>query len=77
MADQLTTVELLDYEISHGTQRSVAVFYMVYFLARAYTGPEVSRVNKAITERWSMAGLDRTKKMAWDIYDDFCKARAA
>ena len=77
MADQLMTKELLDYEIDHGTQRSVAVFYMVYFLARAYTGPEVGRANRAIIERWSMAGLDRTKKMAWQIYDDFCKARAA
>ena len=67
-----TSLELLRYEIEHGTQRSVAVMYAVSM--RALVNTEVCRpINEAITERWSMRGLERVKKMAWEIHEAMCQ----
>jgi hypothetical protein len=60
--------ELLAHEIEHGTQRSVAVVYFIRMnipdLAQGDWGP----ANRAIIDRWSMAGLERVKGLAWGIY---------
>lgn len=73
-----SAIELLEYEIANGTQRSVAVMYALnigYFLGDAGK-TALSRTNQAIRERWSMAGLERVKKMAWLIHDDMASEKS-
>ena len=45
-------------------QRDVAA---TYALAMSTPGVDWKRVNKAIIERWSLAGLQRVKTMAWKL----------
>ena len=63
-------IELVDVErvvkreIEHGsTQRQIA---QTYALALRSSWPtDWAKVNGMIVERWSVAGLERVKKMAW------------
>lgn len=67
-----TPLDLLLYEIEYGTQRSVAVFYAVnikWFVQEAFK-PSMRIANTAISERWGLKGLDRVKKLAWEIHAD-------
>ncbi len=54
----------VECEIAQGaTQKDVADTYALAILDGEAT--DVPRMNKAIIERWSMAGLERVKAMAW------------
>lgn len=60
-----TLMDLLDYEIENGTQRSAGVLYGVCM--EGLGGGDGSRcqtVNRAIIDRWSRSGLERVKKIA-------------
>ena len=60
-------------EIEQGfTQKDVAVSYgLALRSAAAGTDtPEWSVINRAILARWSMSGLERIKKRAWQIAQD-------
>jgi hypothetical protein len=46
------------------TQRGVAITY-AYILRQESQTADWPKINQAITERWSKAGLVRVKEMAW------------
>lgn len=75
MARARTLYEVLRHEIEHGTQRSVAVLYALCFLAIGTESIPVADYNRAIIERWSAAGLERVKTMAWKIHDALANAK--
>lgn len=64
-------IDLINYEIENGTQRSVAALYapLIYFFMHSENGRgDMVTINKAIRARWSLNGLDKVKKMAWGIH---------
>ena len=70
----VTLIDLLDHEIAHGTQRSVAVLYAICFLTSGAlndtaTQQHIPLANRAIMVRWSVPSLERVKKMAWSVAD--------
>ena len=46
-------------------QRSVALTYAMALVSSERERVDWSRVNAAISERWSLAGLERIKRLAW------------
>ncbi len=68
-----TLFGLLKYEIEHGTQRSVGALYAcVYCVVGGAEEATASaaEINRAIIERWSFAGLNRVKAIAWKVAED-------
>lgn len=53
------------------TQKSVALTYALALRAEAIGGVKADwkRINRAILDRWSVAGLDRVKTRAWKIVE--------
>lgn len=49
------------------TQREVAVTYAAHIRSRQWD--DIRTINEAIVKRWSSAGLDRVKKLAWKIVE--------
>lgn len=73
--NNLTALDLLLYEVEYGTQRSVAAFYAInitWFVQDAFK-PSMRIANMAISERWGLKGLDRVKKLAWEIHADLAR----
>jgi hypothetical protein len=77
MAVKKTVGDLLKYEIAHGTQRSVAVLYAMHLIPMLEDNGFWAPINEAIKTRWSIKGLERVKKMAWEINDAMCVEEAA
>lgn len=56
----------IECEIAQGSsQKSVASTYALALMDGEATN--FARANKAIIDRWSLAGLERVKTMAWKI----------
>jgi len=64
-----TFKDLLGYEIKNGTQRSVGVLYALNAsnLSPGGKGSYCQTINKSIIKRWSHAGLEKVKNIAWKI----------
>ena len=68
--------EVICDEIAKGlTQRDIALSYALAIKSQAQEAdrPDWGRINRAIVDRWSMAGLERIKKAAFDL----CTGRAS
>lgn len=77
---QKTELDLLYYEIEHGTQRSVGLMYAT-MIGRFSSEPMkndtlCAEVNRKIRERWSFSGLESVKKIAWKIHADMTDGEA-
>ena len=71
------TDTILDEVAAGLNQRQIALSYALAIKsagAKADT-PDWPKINRAIIERWSMSGLERVKKMAFDICQGKVKAR--
>jgi hypothetical protein len=77
MVVRKTAGDLLKHEIAHGTQRSVAVLYAMHITPMIEANGFWAPINEAIKTRWSIKGLERVKKMAWEIHDAMCVEEAA
>lgn len=58
------------HEIANkATQKYVAVTYAIALKSEAQGAdkPDWPKINRAILDRWSMSGLERIKKWAWDL----------
>ena len=71
---RVTAIDVLRHEIQHGTQRSVGVIYGLC-LPVFREGELCKEINRAIISRWSMSGLERVKKIAFDVYEGLTKER--
>ena len=59
------------------TQRDVALTYAMAIKSKheGADDPDWEAINKAILARWSMSGLERIKKRAWDILEGKVQSR--
>jgi hypothetical protein len=62
-------VLLQDIGAKEARQKDVALTYAMAIKTAAakVEDPDWKTINEAIIARWSMSGLERIKKMAWDI----------
>lgn len=64
-----TRVLMQDIATKEITQKGVALSYAMAI--RSYTAkrdnPDWDMINKAIIARWSVSGLERIKRRAWDL----------
>jgi len=56
---------LQEVDDKRNTQKDVAKVYAEFVLYGRLE--DFRRVNDAVIERWSLSGLDRIKRMAWDM----------
>lgn len=66
----LCCTETICEEVKRGLkQNDIAVTYAMALTSssRGVDNPDWEKINKAILARWSMSGLERIKKRAWDI----------
>lgn len=69
----MACADVIDQEIAAGlTQTDIAKTYALAMYSAARGGWEADwqRVNGAIVARWSMAGLERVKKLAHKAFPD-------
>lgn len=66
-----TQVILQDIATKQATQKDVALTYAMALksAAEGADAPDWRTINEAILARWSMSGLERIKKRAWDILE--------
>jgi len=66
-----TQVILQDLRAREATQKDIALTYAMAI--KSYQSgaddPDWTKINKAIVAKWSTSGLDRVKKIAWDILE--------
>jgi len=58
------------HEIANkATQKDIALTYAMALKSQAQGAdkPDWSKINHAILDRWSMSGLERIKKWAWNL----------
>lgn len=60
-AEKIILQEIADKALH---QKDVALTY-AYLLRQGHR--DFSEIHRAIVERWSRSGLDRVKKMAWNV----------
>lgn len=66
----LCCTETICEEVQRGLkQNDIAVTYAMALTSssRGVDNPDWGKINGAILARWSMSGLERIKKRAWDI----------